>query len=388
MVIAPHQHREQLLLFFSLLAFIVGFVGCGPRDTSGSSEREFYVLEKVDSFSVHRETDLRILDFHPEKKQFLAVDKLTGEFLLLDDRGRLIEEVSRRGEGPHEYSSNLLALSFNQESGGYLAQSSREQIHYNEAWEVANRIRFSSYAGINFYTGPRYAVPSYQLSSTSDPYFFTSFFTGVGVGMGEDLPEEIALNLIEQYNPEKGELEWVMPYDMAFLPHFEVDETRKDVRPVPVYHLNSKSRRLYLTFHRSNQVGVYDLSRDFLLLERMEFSHHSFSAVSNARNVGLFQFDEETMAILYFRGLPEPTAAVRKESDPDYYPLMDASLYYFILLDSGNQLGKEVPFPVKCDALEEKLLLPGGRLLLRERHAGDVEPEEHVYFIYELKPSR
>ncbi|WP_035804451.1 hypothetical protein [Lunatimonas lonarensis] len=385
MVKDSHRHREQLLLIFSLLAFIWAGVGCEPRDSSGSSERGFYVLEKVDSFTVHRETDLRMLDYHPEKKQFLAVDKVTGEFLLLDQGGNLLQAVNRRGEGPHEYSSNLVALSFNREQEGFLAQSSREQIRYNEAWEVEHRIRFSSYAGINFYTGPRYAVPYYRLPSAADLYFFTSFFSGVGVGLGEALPEEIATKLVEQFNPEKGELEWVMPYDTDLLPHFEVDDTRKDVRPVPVYHLNSEAGRLYLTFHRSNQVGVYDLIRDFSLLERMEFSHHSFSAANNAKNVGLFQFDEESIGILYFRGLPEPTVALRKESDSGYFPFMDPSLFYFVLLQNGEPQEREVPFPVNCDVREEKLLLPGGRLLLREQYTGDVEQEDFVYFVYELR---
>ncbi|MEX2512453.1 MAG: hypothetical protein WD398_06075 [Cyclobacteriaceae bacterium] len=48
----------------------------------------------------------------------------------LDGRGKVLEAVFRVGEGPNEYNSSLLAASFNQEEGGYLAQSSVE-FHFN-----------------------------------------------------------------------------------------------------------------------------------------------------------------------------------------------------------------------------------------------------------------
>ncbi|HSI74263.1 MAG TPA: hypothetical protein VK957_00140 [Lunatimonas sp.] len=43
---------------------------CGGGDNSESTDtsRQEYYLEKVDSIRVDRETDVRILDYHPERK--------------------------------------------------------------------------------------------------------------------------------------------------------------------------------------------------------------------------------------------------------------------------------------------------------------------------------
>ena len=65
-----------------ILALCYCCLACGGNNNSASADlspKEFY-LEKVDSIRVDRETDVRILDYHPEKKQFLAVDKISGEF--------------------------------------------------------------------------------------------------------------------------------------------------------------------------------------------------------------------------------------------------------------------------------------------------------------------
>lgn len=169
-----------------VLALCFFCLACGGNNNSESADTspKEYCLEKVDSLRVDRETDLRILDYHPEKKQFLAVDKISEEFLVLDSKGGILEEVLRRGEGPNEINTNVLALSFNQEEGGYLAQSSLEQLWFDDTWEVKERIKFASYSTIFFYSGPSKAVPYYRKPGDSAPYFFTNFFSGVGTHGG------------------------------------------------------------------------------------------------------------------------------------------------------------------------------------------------------------
>jgi hypothetical protein len=381
----PYQLINQLCTATSVLGIMcIGFA-CGARDGSGGAGQKGFFLEKVDSITVYRETELRMLDYHPEKQQFLAVDIVTEEFLLIDMRGEVLEQIYRRGEGPNEYNSDLLAVGFNLENGGYLAQNSIEQIRFDETWEVEERIRFASYSGIFFYSGPRMKVPYYRLSEDSGLYFFTNFFTGVNNGVGGEVPTEIAANLIEQYNPGKGDLEWVMRHDKELLPEFELDDKQKDQPPTQVYSLNRKQGKLYLTFDRSTEIGEYDLTKDFELIGKTSFSHETFSAAQNAKNVGLFEFGNEMFGVLYYQGLSEAASSTRRESDPDYFPFLDARLYSFILLHKGDMQGEEIPFPESCDPRAEMLSLPGNRLLLREKYRGDVEPEHFKYFIYELK---
>ncbi len=384
------QYAKQIAmnpyrLFYTAASVLcVGFA-CGTRDGSEVAGQKEFVLEKVDSITVHRETELRILDYHSDKQQFLAVDIVTEEFLVIDESGEVVEEVYRRGEGPNEYNSGLLAVGFNQENDGYLAQSSIEQIRFDETWAVKERIRFASYSNIVFYSGPKMKVPYYRLSKDSELYFFTNFFSGIPNGVGGELDADIAANLIEQYNPDKEDLEWVMPYDLELLPELEVDEEQKERRPTPIFAMNQEEGKLHLTFDRSREVGVYDLNKDFDLIEKFSFSHSKFSSSQNAQNTALFEFDTENFGILYFSGLSESATATRRETDPEYFPFMDSSLYSLILLHKGKMQNGEIPFPEICDPRAEMLPLPGKRLLLREKYRGEVEPEHFRYFIYELK---
>lgn len=130
-------------------------IACGGNGNTGAMLQTEYYLEKVDSIRVDRETNIRVLDVNRANGHFLAADLITEEFLVLDSRGQVLEEVHRRGEGPNEYNTNLLALSFNQEEGGYLAQSAIEQIRFNDTWEADERIRFSPHYSLVFYGGPK-----------------------------------------------------------------------------------------------------------------------------------------------------------------------------------------------------------------------------------------
>nr|MBI1231662.1 hypothetical protein [Cytophagales bacterium] len=365
-----------------VLALCFFCLACGGNNNSESADtspKEFY-LEKVDSLRVDRETDVRILDYHPAKKQFLAVDKISGEFLVLDSKGVILEEVLRRGEGPNEINTNVLALSFNQEEGGYLAQSSLEQLWFDDAWEVKERIKFASYSTIYFYSGPQKRVPYYRPNNDSSFYFFTNFFSGVPNGVGAEIA-----SLIEQYNPHSQELEWVLPCDLEQLPVFEIDEKNKDKKPTAVYSLDRKEGRLYLTFERSTEMGVYHMTNDFALIEKSGFKHKSFYPSYNAKNISLIDFGQDIFGLLYYKGLSEAATASRKESDPGNFPFMDPALYQFIFINEGIQRDEEIAFPTGSDPRAEILSLPNSRLLLRDKYTGDVEPDYHTYSIYKLK---
>jgi hypothetical protein len=104
----------------AILAISWYCLACGGDPNSGSEVESLpvYYLEKVDSIRLDGETNIRILDVNTANGGFLAVDQVTKEFLVLDERGKVVEAVTLVGEGPNEYNSRLLTASFNQEEGG------------------------------------------------------------------------------------------------------------------------------------------------------------------------------------------------------------------------------------------------------------------------------
>ena len=119
----PTITTKILLVSISLLYF-----SCYRADQSKSDIKEggrFY-LEKVDSIHINRENRVSLLDFHSGRERFLGYDQITEEFLVLDKRGEVLDAVYRKGEGPNEYNSSLLAASFNQEGEGFYTLSSTD----------------------------------------------------------------------------------------------------------------------------------------------------------------------------------------------------------------------------------------------------------------------
>ena len=371
-------------LIASLLLFCFSCSRDSKTDAESVAADSFY-LEKVDSIHIDRENRVTVLDFNPANNRFLAYDQITQEFLVLDERGQVLEAVYRVGEGPNEYNSNLLAASFNHERGGYYTLSSRDFLWFNENWEVETRVRFASHIQINYYTGPRHRVPYYTLPGVSDPFVYTNFFPGTYPGVGGDADEATSKYLIELYNPQNDELEWVLPNDPQLLPEFELDEENRQISPVQVYALDNEAKLMYLTFERSGEIGVYDLANGFELKEKIAFDQESFIQSNKSKNTALFKFDRETFGILYFKGLSEAATQARRSNNPDYFAFSDPSLYQLIMVRDGLQQENEIEFPPSCEPRSEIVQLPGNRILLRDKYTGDDEPEYSTYSVFELK---
>jgi hypothetical protein len=348
-------------------------------------EEAAYYLEKVDSIVIDRENTVRVLDFNPVNHRFLAFDQITQEFLVLNNKGHLLESVLLVGEGPNEYNSKLIAASFNKENGGYFALSSTEFLWFNEDWEVKKRIRFASHATIIFYNGPKLNVPYFRLLEGETPYFFTSFFSGINTFTGGETDEMLSNYLIELYDPQKESLDWVLPNDPQMLPDFELETKSGQNRPVQVLVLDRESKLLYLTFETSDEIGIYDMANNFKLVKKLHFQHRNFALSQKSKNIALYNFSSDLIGVLYFEGLSDAAAEVRKANDPDYFPFFDPSLYRLILVHDGLQQEQEIEFPLWCEPRSELVFLPGRRILLRDRYKGDDEPEYSTYSVFELK---
>lgn len=359
---------------------------CG-RDSKNGPETiktESYYLEKVDSIHIDRENRITVLDFNPVNKRFLAYDQITQEFLLLDERGRVLEAVYRVGEGPNEYNSNLLAASFNHERGGYYTLSSRDFLWFNENWEVEKRLPFAPQFSIRFYSGPRFKVPYYTLPGELEPYLFTNFFTRTNTAVIGEEGDVTSKNLIELYNPQKDSLEWGLPNDPRLLPEFELDKENRQTMAVPLFVLDNEEKLMYLTFESSGEIGVFDLANGFELKEKIAFGQESFTQSNKSKNTALFNFGSGTFGILYFMGLSEAAIQARRNNNPDYFAFSDPSLYQLIMVRDGLQQENEIEFPAGCEPHSEIVQLPGNRILLRDQYMGDDEPEYSTYSVFKL----
>jgi hypothetical protein len=370
-----------------LLAYLsIFYFSCGSNDKSGTEHADAggYFLEKVDSIYINHENKLSLLDFHPGNNRFLAFDQITEEFLVLDNRGKALEAVYRKGEGPNEYNSNLLGVSFNQEDEGYYTLSSTDFLWFDSNWEIKKRLRFMPDAHVVFYSGPRFKVPYYTLAGTENPYFFANFFTDTNSGIAEEARPPY---LIQLYHPKKDSLEWTLPNQPELLPEFELDKEDRLAKPVPLFVLDNDAKRMYLTYQRSGEIGIYDLTTDFKLEKKFAFQQESFVQSNNSRNLRLFNFSNNTFGILYYKGLSEAATLARKNKNPDYYPYADPSLFRMILIRDGVQEEKEIEFPENSDPNAEIVQLPGNRILLRDKYLGDDEPDYSTYSVFEVKPA-
>ncbi len=363
--------------------FILNFA-CGKSQNLNSEDKESYFLAKIDSIRVDRENPVRILDYNLDKSQFLAYDQVTDEFLLLNSKGHLLKSVFRIGEGPNEYNSSLIAASFNYEEGGYFALSSTEFLWYNEDWEVRDRKKFASERTIKFYGGPKTKVPYYRLSENGSPFFFTSFFSGVNTNIGSNVPDVFSKYLIELYNPEIQGLDWVFKNDPQLLPSYELDEGSMQNHPVQVFCIVHESKFLYLTFEKSNEIGIYDLESDLKLIEKVQIQHQNFIASQKSKNKAVINFNSNLIGLLYFEGLSESATNLRKTEDPDYFSFQDPNVYKIIILKDGIQL-QEIQFPLSCEPHSEIIVIGENLLLLKNSYLEDSEPEYTTYSVFELK---
>jgi len=373
-------HQLSVLLFLLLL------ISCNGNN-SGKVENDRiseYILEKVDSFKVDRETKIRILDYSPTKDVFLAYDLILKEFLLIDQKGEVLESINRMGEGPNEYLTNPIAASFDPNSDGYLIQSSTELIWYSNLWEVEKRFRFSSLHTIMLYSGPKFTVPFFNCQSGVGQCFFTNYFPGTLVHQFNSKEDVRSKKLIEYYNPSKNSLEWGLSFDPQLVPSSQLNE--KELKLVQVYALNPEENNLYLSYQTGIEIGVYDLSKNFDLKDKIKINQKEFSMSNKSKNTNLIQLTSGQLVLLYFTGISETVELNRKERNPYYLPFQEAELYRFIVITDGVVQENEIRFPGGIEPHSEILPLPQNRILLRNNTDGKTEAEFSEYSIYEFKP--
>ncbi|MCL6260420.1 hypothetical protein M3O96_15060 [Aquiflexum sp. TKW24L] len=387
--------KRQVIRNWRVILFKIMFISifwtcfsCGKKTDPETDVKEVsYFFEKVDSIRIERENTIRILDFNSATQRFLAVDNITQEFLILDEKGQILKSIFNKGEGPNEYNTSLIAASFNQEGEGIFALSSTEFLWFNEDWDIIERRKFASQRVIKVYGGPKTKVPYFRLFEGKIPHFFTSFFSRINHFAGGEEDEIFSEYLIEMYDPKKQSLDWVFRNDPKVIPSYELNDDKRKTYPVQIYSIDTETKFMYLTFERSNEIGVYDLAKDFQPVEKMNFQHKNFPATQKAKNNEVILFSPDLIGLFYFEGLSEAATEIRKAENPDYFPFRDPLLYKFIVLKNGLQQRAEIDFPQTCEPHSEMVIMDDNQILLRDKYTGNDEPTYSTYSVFELKQS-
>lgn len=360
------------------LIFLIIFLSCQEKDAS----KLVFDLElvKIDSFVVKRDTRFKILDHHGTSGNYLGYDPITKSFLVIGQKGEIIDEVKRSGEGPNEYSSSLSTAAFYQVGGGIVVQSANELIWYNENWEIKKRWKYAPSFGVTVYGGPRFKTPYYLRNDATTPFVFTSFFPNVKVPFGEIQSLSPNGQIIEVFESNNDSLVWKLPVDFKQYTAFEPEE--KGFDQAPVYHLDENSGSLLLTFDHSLTIGSYSLNTDFELTKAISLTEDKFADGGKGKNIKVFPVTDQGLGILRYSSMSELELKRKKEVNSNYTPLRDSELYRFYFIDSVTELVQEIPFPKRIEPNSELLPLGGNRILMRNRDREDVEIDQSSYSIF------
>lgn len=339
-------------------------------------------LVKIDSLIIQKETRIRILDHHSNTGNFLGYGPITKSFLLIDGKGKILEEVNRFGQGPNEYSANLSSAAFNEDGGGVFLQSSNELIWYDENWVIKNKWKYAPNFGVTIYGGPRFSTPYYFEKNSPAPLIFTSFFSNVKIQFHEEQRRLGISKIVEVFDSSKDKLDWKLPIDFSLYNEYKPKDNEFDLSPV--YYLNKEKKVLLLSFDNSLTVGAYDMSSEFDLLWLFNFEKNQLSDKGNGKTVKIFQNANHDFVILRYSGIADLELLSKKEENSSYSPLQDSQLYRFYYVSEDKKVLKELPFPAGHEPNSELIILGEGKFLIRCKDDEDTEMNYSSYSVFEI----
>lgn len=363
------------------LIFLALLFSC--REKNASSPVLEIDLVKIDSFVVQRDTRFRILDHEAASGNYLGYDPITKSFLIIDRQGKIVQEVSRIGEGPNEYNSNLSTAAFNKVGGGVFLQSPNELLWYDENWDIKKRWKYAPNFGVTVYSGPRFTTSYYFKEDKESPLVFTAFFPGIKIPFAEILSISRNGGIVEVFESSKDSLAWKLPIDFGL--HSPHSPTDKEFDLAQVNYLDTENKVLLLTFDNSLVVGVHDMNADFELVRKFTLPKDDLVDKGRGKTVKLFPAFDQGLLLLRYSGMSELELARRKEANSTYSPVQDAQLYRFYYLNKDKSVFKELPFPDGIEPNSELIMLGSGKILMREKDREDAEMNHSSYSIYEIR---
>jgi hypothetical protein len=350
-------------------------------------------LEKVKEFKINSLHPVELIDYLPQEGLYLGyINKFSEELeiTLVNEEGEIIIHKNLEGEGPDQSVAALNSMAFS-DDGDIWIQTPHELLLYDQKLNLKKRIRYPSSLQIYLY-GIMEVFPYFYNSDALSGFSFITNPSGACKYL--DNRDFSISNLIDIFH-----LGLDKSYEMA--PVSERPLAKNLDRSVgaiyfPVYALDRKKSKLYMTTSIDNEITVYDLITN-KIASRIKVVHGEFKSLKNtsitskslpsykhitlaSRNHKIFQLDGGLIVLNYIREISEGTYEKKIADDPGYHHFRDPEYHRLILFDGTKQLTNDLSVPPNGTI---KMGLPNNRLLVRLTDP-DVEEDFIRYGIYKV----
>jgi len=352
-----------------------------------------YSFEKKAAFKINSFFPVEIIDFYPEKKLYLGYFKSPEglKITIVNDNGEMMAQKILVGQGPNQVSTAANCMAFSKD-GDIWVQSPFEIVLYDQKLNVKARSKYQS--GTNTQIFGRMEVFNYFYPQMNSLQFsFLTIPTGTSRYLGgKDFRSS---HLIEIYEPQNERL-----YEIAPVSEREIsDKLDKSIGAMyfPVFALDDKTNKLYLTTSFDKEITVYDLSTG-LLKSRIEISHEKFKSLDNnpistaslpsfknrinlaGKNHRILLLERGLILLEYIREISPAAYENNLAGAPQYHHFRDPAYHQLIVFDESQQLTEDLSLPVNGKLM---ISLPGNRLLIQIENP-DVEEDFIRYEIYQI----
>ena len=310
---------------------------------------------------------------------------------LINDRGEIIVQKVLVGEGPNRIASTFNCMAFSEE-GDIWIQTPYEIVLFDQNLNIKTRARYLSGNKVHIY-GRMEVFHYFYLQNAYSGFTFFTIPNGTSRYLdGRDFRNS---HLVEIFEREQEKLYEIAPVSDRTLSK-NLDKSIGTLY-FPVYTLDRKTRKLYLTASIDDEITVYDLITR-RLESRIKIAHGEFKALKSvpislaslssykdrinldARNHKIFFLDGGLMVLDYIREIPSGIYEKKIAEDPTYHHFKDSNYHRIIVFDGSKQLTGDLPLPSNGKIM---MSLPGNRLLVQLINP-DVEEDFIRYGIYEV----
>jgi hypothetical protein len=238
---------KNLFVFALSGLWLSSLFSCGSSDKQEKATFENFELTIVDSLQIDHLGKLYMIDLKEDQSEFLLYDILTNEFLRVNKKGEILQQVNRTGDGKDNYQSDYFLTAQYLDSGDILIETFGQQFIYDGEFNLKEK-RETPYSPItNRIMGSTVNLPigKWMFSSTFKSEDNRESFSE-NFGLGYPL---LSLYSIEDFSM-LARTEFPAESQMVLNPgSYNFDS------PLAVYH----NDELYINFSSSPEIYIYDL---------------------------------------------------------------------------------------------------------------------------------
>jgi len=390
----PDKPQRNLIISIVVIAISITTSSC-QKGKNLSLEEGFasYSLEKEREFLIHSLSTVELLDYHPESSLFLGYAHIQGgkEICLVNENGDIILRKNMQGDGPDNYGAYLSCLGFT-EDGDIWAVTGVQVLRYNQNLELLEKFTYVPKHLVNLYYFTE-KFQYYRKDSNSGDIHFPVNPSGISTTVFS-VGDYRNAKLLELYDQSTE-----LSIEIAPISERNVTEDFLEIAQgfyAPVFFIDVKSFKIYLTATFDNQITVFDLAMDSVIssitishcdpnavkpeskISTNSLSHNAEGWLLSPMNNKMFKLDSGLFVLEYL-------CDVSVDPNPDQ-ELFLGELYKdiyknrLILFDGERQISRDLTLPVKGIIMTS---IPGNRLLVRVENS-EVEEDFTRYVIYKV----